>query len=126
MTRYNRLSIAAKQAQQTARMREPGIACPNCGTTTTSADLIAHVQTRCDGPKEPPQHSVWVRWRDVKAMGVRSGHLTFWVQRGYVRTRGEVQDREYLLRDLAVRVAMVVRRRRRDPNNLRRPGFWKR
>ena len=123
---YHRLSIASKQKQELERLREPGVVCPNCGMTTTSSDLIAHVQTRCEGPQKPPEHSVWVRWRDVKAMGVRSGHLSFWVKRGYVRTKGAVQDREYLLRDLAVRVAMVVRRRRRDPNNLRRPGFWKR
>jgi hypothetical protein len=120
------MSLIEKQAISRSNIREPGVTCPTCGTTTTAADLIAHVRERCPGPQEAPLHSQWVRWRDVKAMGVRSGHLSFWVSRGYVRTRGEVQDREYLLRDLAVRVAMVERRRRRNPNNLRRPGFWKR
>lgn len=123
-SRYHLLSLSQKQALSRETAREPGVTCPTCGWTIGAADLIAHVNGRCEGPQKPPETGAWVKWKDAKSMGVRSASLHFWVSRGYVRVRGEIQDREYLLRDLALRVAMVKRRRNLDYS--KRPGFWKR
>jgi len=62
-----------------------------------------------------------VTWREALALvGVR-GTLSGWTRRGLVRTKGEVQDRRYLLRDIA---AMMAARayRRREFNILNRQG----
>lgn len=110
---YHRLSVAEKQAADRARMREPAVTCPGCDTQTTSQDLLSHVAKRCPGPREPGPRSVWVSWRDAIAAGVPKMTLSFWAQRGEVRTRGPRGDRQYLLRDLALRLAQrrVIRRR---------------
>ena len=46
-------------------------------------------------------------------LGVNRQTLTRWVQRGDVRFFGERQDRRYLLRDLAVKIAQRRGFRRR-------------
>jgi hypothetical protein len=107
------MSLADKQARHRNRMREPAVSCPECGTQTTAADLIAHVAARCPGPRDPHPGSKWVSWRDALALGVLRGTLSKWVARGAVRVRGETQQREYLMRDIAVRVAAARAQQRR-------------
>lgn len=113
MSRYHRLPVAEKRAQSIAGMREPAIACPKCDTMTTAADLLKHVSERCSGPRPPGPGSVWVSWRDALDAGVVPKTLSIWARRGEVRTRGSRGDRQYLLRDLALRLAWnrPVRRR---------------
>lgn len=109
---YHRLPAARKQAHSLDRMREPAVTCPRCDTQVMPADLVAHVEQRCAGPREPGKGSIWVGWREALALGPSRGTLSYWVKRGYVRVRGDVQERKYLLRDLAVRVARMGARRR--------------
>jgi len=110
---YQRLSLAAKQALHRERMREPAVVCPVCETQTTAAELLEHVETRCPGPREPNPHSKWVTWRQAMAMGCPPMALSRWASSGKVRVRGERQDRRYLLRDLALRMAHRRTNRRR-------------
>lgn len=110
---YQRLSVGQKQALHRERMREPAVTCPVCETQTTAAELLEHLDTRCRGPRDPNPHSAWVGWRVATAM-VLPGTLSRWVKRRLVRTRGELQDREYLLRDIAVRVAALRAQQRRQ------------
>lgn len=107
------MSIAEKQASHRESMREAPVVCPSCDTQTSSTDLLAHVAQRCTGPREPGPRSVWVSWRDAVAAGVPGHTLSRWTQRGLVRVRGDRQDRRYLLRDLALRVAQQIADRRR-------------
>lgn len=117
---YHRLSIAEKQAHQRQSMREPAVMCPSCETQTTAADLLEHVASRCPGPRQPGSSSKWVSWREALAMGILPGTMSKWVKRGLVRARGELQDRQYLLRDIAVRVAAQRSQQRREfPNGNR-------
>lgn len=101
---YLRLDVAAKQAHHRARMREPAVVCPFCETHTTPRDLLMHLAHRCTGRRDPHPGSAWIGWRDAKRLVARST-LSEWVQNGLVRVRGGVQDRRYLLRDLAMCVA---------------------
>ncbi len=117
---YSRMNIAQKQAHQREVMREPSVVCPVCETQTTAVYLIKHV-TRCTGPREPNRHSKWVSWRDAMRMGVPRETMSRWVKRGLVRVRGELQDREYLLRDIALRVA-ARRQQRRQSHKWECPG----
>lgn len=120
---YQRLSLAGKQALQRERMREPAVTCPVCETQTTAADLLDHIATRCPGPREPNPASKWVTWRQALAIGVLPGTMSKWVKRGLVHVRGELQDRRYLLRDIAVRVAAQrCQQRRQFPNGNRPEG----
>lgn len=112
-TTYQRLSIGEKQAVDRERMREPSVSCPGCDTQTTASDLLAHVAQRCPGPREPGPGAKWVSWRDAVAVGVPKETIAFWARRGDVRTRGARGDRQYLLRDLALRVALRRSNRRR-------------
>jgi hypothetical protein len=104
------MSVAQKQAHQRDRAREPSVVCPVCETQTTAADLIAHVETRCSGPREPNPAAKWVTWSEAMALGVQAMWLSRWVKRGEVRAMGERGDRRYLLRDIAVRFAARSRR----------------
>lgn len=113
MSDYHRMTLAQKQAHQRERAREPAVACPVCETQTTAADLIAHVETRCPGPRDPNPAARWVTWREALGMGVPRATLSFWANSKQVRFVGELQDRRYLLRDLAMKVAQRRGFRRR-------------
>jgi len=105
MSHYHRMSIAEKQAVSIETQREAYVSCPGCDTKTPPADLLAHVAQRCPGRREPGPRSIWVSWRDAIAAGLPDATLVRWVRRGEVRVRGPRQDRQYLLRDLALRLA---------------------
>lgn len=126
--RYHRLSIAAKQAADRDSMREPAVACPQCETSTSPVDLVDHVKKRCTGHREPHPRSRWVTWREALEIGAQPGTLSKWVSRGVVRVRGERFDRQYLLRDLALRLVdrrpSVEQPRKFPRGNLRRKGWF--
>lgn len=63
------------------------------------------------GPQDPGPAAQWIGYREATMMGASSRMLSYWTQRGHVRWKGEIQARRYLLRDVAVRVAMTKRRR---------------
>lgn len=111
-SRYQKLSIGQKQAEGLARMREQAVSCPRCDTRVMPADLLGHISQRCPGPRTPGPGSKWIPHVEALAMlKVASlGHLTLarWVDRGEVRCRGEPAVRQYLLRDLALRVAAAI------------------
>lgn len=101
---YRRLSIAAKQRVALEASREPGVACPNCGTQTAVGELLTHALERCAGKRETHPLSRWITGRQAVELGVPHSTLSRWVQRGVIRARGAPMDRQYLLRDLVVRV----------------------
>lgn len=105
MSDYHRMTLAEKQAYHRGRMREPSVVCPACETQLPPADLLRHIDQTCPGPRDPHPQSAWVSWREALALGVRGYTLSRWAARGQVRHRGEVQDRRYLLRDIAVLLA---------------------
>jgi hypothetical protein len=115
MTDYHRMSVAEKQAYSRVVVREPAVHCPTCDTQTTAADLIAH-SARCQGRRDPHPGSRWITWREALALGVARATMNQWVNAGFVRVRGELQDRRYLLRDLVVRIAAKRYRRRQFIN----------
>lgn len=109
---YHRLGIAAKQRHALERIREPAVVCPTCETQVMPADMPAHLAQRCTGRRDPHPAATWVTWADaLRLVGVR-GTLAKWVQRGMVRTKGEVHDRRYLLRDLVRMLAERAQRRK--------------
>jgi hypothetical protein len=119
---YQRLSIGQKQALHRERMREPAVPCPVCETQTTAADLLEHVEIRCPGPREPNPNASWINWRQALDLGVPRETLSRWARQGVVRMRGELQDRRYLLRDIAVRVAARRAQQRRQSHKWDRPA----
>jgi predicted DNA-binding transcriptional regulator AlpA len=52
-----------------------------------------------------PVSEHYVSWRDALALGVAKGTLSRWAKTGQVRYQGELQDRTYLPRDLATKIA---------------------
>ena len=113
---YHLLSIAGKQAAAREQLAEPPIACPgDCGTRLMPGDLLRHLAERCPGASEPGPAAKWIAWRDALAIAddVPRRTLAFWASNGDVRTRGDRGDRQYLLRDLALRVALRRLARRR-------------
>lgn len=113
MSDYHRLSVVEKRARALSGMREPSVMCPNCDTQLPPSDLIAHMDQRCTGRREPGPGAKWVDHRAVMAMGVPRATLSFWASSGAVRFVGERQDRKYLYRDLAVKIAQRRGFRRR-------------
>jgi hypothetical protein len=111
---YRKLSIVEKRAQNIATVREAAIPCPSCGTQVMPVDLLAHLQQRCAGPREPGPGSKWVTFREVRSHGVPKQTLTDWVKTGKVRRRGSRVDYEYLWRDLVVLIAERLLERRRE------------
>jgi hypothetical protein len=109
---YGRLSVVAKQVDHRERMREPAVRCPLCEAQTTVADLLGHVARRCPGRRAPHPLSRWVGWAEAIALGIAPGTMSRWVRRGVVLSRGGARSRQYLLRDLAVRLAERRERRR--------------
>lgn len=110
---YQKLPIAEKRALDLSRVREPSVSCPSCDTHVMPADLPAHVEQRCTGLREPGPGAKWVSSRDAIVRNVPKQTRDYWVKRGFVRIRGGRMDREYLLRDLALRVAQRNGFRRR-------------
>lgn len=113
MARYHQLSIAEKRAENLARVREPAVTCPDCDMQVMPVDLLAHLEQRCQGRREPGPGAKWLTFREVMALGVPRATLAKWTRAGYVRFVGEVQDRKYLLRDLAIKVTQLRVSRRR-------------
>lgn len=111
-SRYHLMSAAEKRAASLS-VREPAVTCPDCDTQVMPADLLAHLEHRCPGPREPGPSSKWVTWREALALGVPKMTLSDWVRRGRVRMRGERGDRRYLLRDLSLRIVHWRSGRRR-------------
>lgn len=110
---FNRLTVAAKQRRHQERMREPPVSCPDCETETTAGDLVSHLG-RCEGPREPHPKSRWVTWREALELGAPRQSMSRWIRRGRVRMRTvPIPQRQYLLRDIALRIAESRARRRR-------------
>ena len=109
---YNKLPIAEKRALDLARVREPAVTCPSCDTQVMPVDLLVHQEQRCPGPREPGNGAKWITWREAKSL-VPERTLVRWVERGAVRFRGGRGDRQYLYRDLALRVSQLRGFRRR-------------
>lgn len=113
-SRYHLMSAAEKRAGSLATVREPAVTCPSCDTQLMPADLLAHLEQRCAGPREPGPGAKWINWREAIGInGVTPMRLSRWARNGHVRFVGERQDRKYLHRDLAVRVANMRGFRRR-------------
>jgi hypothetical protein len=113
---YHRLSIAAKQALHRKQMRESSVTCPSCETHTMAGELLEHMAERCLGPEgrpEPHAGAQWISWRQAMRLGVPRWTLSRWAQAGEVRFLGERQDRKYLMRDVAIRMAQRKADRRR-------------
>jgi len=106
---YRRLTIRDKQRVALERLRPPPVACPTCGTQTGAEDLLGHVE-RCQGPREPHPLERWVTSGEVERLGVRRQTLHWWTARGVVRA--QIGDPcRYLLRDVAIRIALRQQRR---------------
>lgn len=113
VTTYRRMPIAQKRMEALARAREPSVTCPTCDTQVMSADLLTHLDERCPGRRDPGPGAKWVGFREALALGVPRATLSFWANSGQVRFLGERQDRRYLHRDLALKIAQRRGFRRR-------------
>lgn len=110
---YHLMSIKEKSARALGQARDASVRCPDCDMAVLPVDLLAHMQERCGGQPEIGAGAKWVSWREALAMGVPGKTFARWVERGFVRFVGERQDRKYLLRDLALRIAQRNGFRRR-------------
>lgn len=114
---YHKLPIAQKRTEALARVREPAVTCPDCDTQVMPTDLLSHIMDRCTGRREPGLGAQWLTWGEavkmVKLAGLNEFVVSKWVRRGEVRHRGPRGDREYLFRDLVLKVAAQMVRSRR-------------
>lgn len=110
---YRKLSVAEKNKLALSRARDAAVRCPDCDMQVMPVDLLAHQRERCAGVADPGPGAKWVTWREALALGVPGKTFARWVERGFVRFTGERQDRKYLLRDLALRIAQRNGFRRR-------------
>ncbi len=110
---YHLMSLQEKSARSLGQVRDASVRCPQCETAVMPVDLLAHMEGRCQGRPEPGAGAKWVTHREVMAMGVPRATLSKWAHNGFVRFVGGVQDRKYLLRDLALKVAHLRGFRRR-------------
>lgn len=108
---YHRMSAAQKR-DFSLSVRETAVACPRCDTHVMPADLLAHVEQRCPGPREPGPGSKWIGWKEARSL-VPERTLVRWIEGGRVRFRGGRGDRQYLYRDLAQNLAHRRLSRRR-------------
>ncbi len=113
VSEYNRLPIAQKRAEDLARVRDPAVTCQICDTQVMPVDLLAHLEQRCPGPRDPGPGSRWIAHGEALALGVPRVTLKRWADRGRVRFKGERGDRQYLYRDLALTMAQQRLNRRR-------------
>lgn len=112
---YHKMSVEQKLAHAQERLAEPPVPCPaDCGTTLQPADLLAHVEGRCPGPRQPGPAAKWVRRRDAQAMGIPAPTLSRLARANKIRSRGTGMDKEYLHRDLALGAARRWLDRRRS------------
>jgi hypothetical protein len=81
--------------------------CPHCGVFVMVNGLLRHIEETCQSETEIHPLSKWVSWSDVMGLEVSGSTLRRWVEYGNVRTRGERGAREYLLRDVTLRIAML-------------------
>lgn len=110
---YRRLSVVQKRALDLSRARSAAVRCQECDMQVMPVDLVAHLEQRCAGRPAPGAGEKWLTWREALAMGVPRETLRRWVGAGFVRFVGERQDRKYLLRDLAQKIAQRRGFRRR-------------
>ena len=110
---YQQLSLAEKRRKDLAGVRETAVTCPSCDVQVMPADLLRHLEVRCEGPREPGPSSKWLTYREALAQGVAKRTLVRWVRRGHVRTEGGRGDRRYFARDLILRIAWRKANRRR-------------
>jgi len=110
---YQKLSIQQKRELDLSKVRDAAVRCPHCEMQVMPVDLLVHVAQRCAGRPEPGPGAKWITHREALAMGVARATLSFWVERDFVRATGERQDRKYLLRDLALKIAQQKGFRRR-------------
>ena len=99
------MSLSEKQVYARLRICEPVVTSPVCETQTAVAELLAHLAARCAGRRPPSPHSSWLSWCEALALGAPRATMARWVSRGEVRVRGEQQDRQYLMRDVVLRLA---------------------
>jgi hypothetical protein len=76
-------------------------------------DLLPHLAERCPGRRAPGPGSRWASQQEALALGVPRATLSFWAKNEQVRFIGERQDRKYLYRDLALKIAQRNGFRRR-------------
>jgi len=107
------LPIAEKRALDLARVHEPPVSCPDCNTKVLPVDLLPHMDQRCPGLPEPGPSSRWLNYRQAIDFGVRPRTLDRWTRNGQIRSRGGRGERQYLERDLVVRIAQRRAWRRR-------------
>jgi hypothetical protein len=105
MTDYRKLDIAAKQAVQLERSREPEVECPTCEVKTTPADLLSHMDTRCEGPRDPGPAARWISRSEARKLGASIKSLERWAREDLVRTQGARRQRRFLQRDVVRRLA---------------------
>lgn len=104
---YRAGGIQAKQRMVLERAREQPCRCPGCEAALDPADLLAHVEQRCAGPREVHPHARWLTWKEAYRLVPRAT-LRAWVRRKVVRVDGPPRARRYLLRDVVQ--ALAVRR----------------
>lgn len=93
-------SVPSKQARSLDT-----VTCPDCGVRLVAPSLLAHVESRCRGRRVPDRNSKWVTWSGALSEGVTRATLSSWVKLGFVRSRGQRADRQYLLLDLVMEIA---------------------
>lgn len=100
MSRYHRLSIAEKRAENIANVRESPMPCIDCGMQVMPADMPAHLEQRCPGPREPGPRDTWIDHRKAVELVPRAT-LSRYANNGRVRvSSGRDGYRKYLYRDL--------------------------
>lgn len=102
---YHLMSAHEKQAYSRQQVRDTPIRCRDCDMQVLPVDLLVHMEQRCAGRPDPGAAAKWVTRQDAIVRRVPKGTLSYWVARGFVRARGPAMDREYLLGDLAARIA---------------------
>jgi hypothetical protein len=100
------LKSAAEKRAQALGVREVATFCHVCDAQVMPDDLLAHIDQRCTGPREPGPGSKWVNWQEALALGIQVRTLTRWVRAKHVRFKGSRGDRLYLRRDLVKRLAL--------------------
>ena len=97
MKHYSRLSLAEKEL----RNRSHGVPrrCPVCELGLQPGEMQAH-KKRCAGLPSFCRADRWLTWGQAVNMGAPEATLRGWVDRGIVRTSGDVGSVRYLLGDV--------------------------